>query len=508
MNEFIGKLEKVIEQSKAMVSKYMKSAVIQNEAVNIVEGFFYSNVISNFKRNLTKENAKEFGLLKNDLEKIRKDFKDIFNVCANTLKAGSNKGKVNSEFYRAFREKTKSIDKNCYKMLSELEKAIDITSCEKRINNFKKGIVKIGKTDGSYHDCFCTLILEAILGSGKEFPSSKKLSKIIKDVISKTLPESAEELLNELKKTNSKMLRERRGHQTGFESRLMRKWQKPVDLLEMFFVIALESGEEFNNEHRKEAATSQDFLFEALTRMHARGCQIFFEIMTLLKSGLADGAFARWRSLHELGVISFFLCKHGKSLAERYLAHTIIENYKEAVEYQKHCKRLGYKPLTKNQFQKLERDRDAVCAKYGDDFCYDYGWVPSDILADRTFKGIEESIKMDMWRPFYKMACINVHAGSKSLRFRLGLIQDNSLQEVLLAGPSNYGLADPAQNSAISLHQITTCLLTTKPTIERLITITAMQMLVREIGEAFCEVQFQIRKEEKILKAGKEKKAS
>ena len=508
MSEFLDKLEKLIEQSKDIVSKYTKSVLVQNEAVRIVEGFFYSNVISNFELNLTEENAKELGLSKNDLEKIKKDFKDIFDTCRNINKTGSDKGKINSEFYQAFREKTKTINENCYKLLLELEKAIDITSCKKRINNFKKDIAKIGKTTGNMDDWFRTLILEAIINSGKEIPDSKKLSKMIKKVIAETLPKSAEILLNELKKTKSKMLKERRNYQEGFESRLMWRWQKPLDLLEMFFVMALESGEEFNNKHREEAVRNQDFLFEALTRIHARGCQIFFEIIALLKSGLADGAFARWRSLHELAVISFFLRKHGKNVAERYLAHTIIENYKEAIEYQKYCKRLGYKPLTRIQFQELERSRDAVCAKYGRDFCKNYGWVPSNILPKRDFKEIEKSIKMDMWRPFYKMACINVHAGSKSLRFRLGLIQGDSLQEVLLAGPSNYGLADPAQNSAISLYQITTCLLSTKPTMERLTIIKAMQKLVREIGDAFCKIQFQIEKEERIKKVGKEKKTS
>jgi hypothetical protein len=231
------------------------------------------------------------------------------------------------------------------------------------------------------------------------------------------------------------MLMERRGYQRAFEDRLERRWRKPLDLLEMFYVVALESGEAFNSKHRKEASLNKDLIFEALTRIHARGCQIFFEIMTLLKSGLADGAIARWRSLHELAVISLFLNEHGSAVAERYLAHIAIENYKEMVVYQKHCKKLGYEPLTRKVIQRLKRVKNISCAKYGQDFYSDYGWVPDRILSDRNFKEIEKSIKMDRWRPFYKMACINVHAFAKSLKFRLGLIQDNSRQEILLAGP-------------------------------------------------------------------------
>jgi hypothetical protein len=508
MNEFMDKLEHIIRQSEDMVSRYAKSAVIQNEAVSLVEGFFYANVIANFRRNLTEGNAREYGLSKEDLRKIKKELKDVYDTCKKIIKTASNKGKVNSEYYEGFRNKVKAINEDCYKYLLGLEKTIDVASCGKRLNDFKNNVVKLGRTDGDDTIWLSTLIVEAILRSGKEIPDPKKLSRMIKDVLLKTLPESAEALLDDLKKSSSRMLTERRGYQRAFEDRLTRKWRRPLDFLETFYVVALESGETFNSKHREETALNKDFLFEALTRIHARGCQVFFEIMTLLKSGLADGAIARWRSLHELAVISLFLNEHGSAVAERYLAHVTIENYKEMIEYQKHCRKLGYEPLARKEVQRIKRGRDAVCAKYGQDFCDDYGWIPKSILKARNFKEIAESIKMDRWRPFYKMACINVHAFAKSLKFRLGLIQANSRQEILLAGPSNYGLADPAQNAAISLHQITTSLLMTKPTMDRLIAISTMQKLVEEIGDAFCEVQFQIEKEEKSKERRRRKRRS
>ena len=156
--------------------------------------------------------------------------------------------------------------------------------------------------------------------------------------------------------------------------------------------------------------------------------------------------------------------------------------------------------------RRLKRRVEAVCAKYGEDFRQEYGWVPKSILKDRNFKEIERSIRMDRWRPFYKMACLNVHAFAKGLTHRLGLLRSRSRQEVLLAGPSNFGLADPAQNAAISLHQITTGLLTTRPTIERLVAISTMQRLVEQVGTAFCGVQLQIEREEKRKERRRERK--
>ena len=117
---------------------------------------------------------------------------------------------------------------------------------------------------------------------------------MIKDVMLKTLPDTSEALLSDLKKSSPRMLMERRGQQSAFEDRLAWRWGKAFDLMELFYLVALESGEAFNSKQREEAVQNKDYLFEALTRIHARGCQIFYEIMTLLKSGLPDGAIARW----------------------------------------------------------------------------------------------------------------------------------------------------------------------------------------------------------------------
>jgi hypothetical protein len=110
-----------------------------------------------------------------------------------------------------------------------------------------------------------------------------------------------------------------------------------------------------------------------------------------------------------------------------------------------------------------------------------------------TFACIEKAADLEHMRPFYKMASNSTHASPKGVGYRLGLMPDSPL---LLAGPSDYGLADPGQNSAISLMQLTVCLLTTNPTIDGLMTLTAMQRLVDEIREAFCKIQFEIEKEQ------------
>lgn len=345
-------------------------------------------------------------------------------------------------------------------------------------------------------DWVLQLVLKLLKDSGKEIPASK-LPKVLREVISKTITESADVLLKELKSKSSKMLDERRRYEKGFEKRLFQRWKKPFDLLEMFLEIALEAGAEFNEEYREEASKTSDFRFDVLTRLHARGCLIGFEILSLLKHGFADGAYARWRTLHEIACISFFILEHNQDIAKRFLQYEIVESYRQALAYQKHCLELGYEPLTKKELTEIKRAYDNICKIYGKDFRqYPYGWIPKSILRKRNFAEIEKYVKLDRLRPYYNMACYNVHSGPKGILFKLGLIQDRSKGELLLAGPSNFGLADPGQSSAISLSQITTCLLSTKPTMDRLIMIRVMQNLLAEICETFCEVQSQIRKEE------------
>jgi hypothetical protein len=101
-------------------------------------------------------------------------------------------------------------------------------------------------------------------------------------------------------------------------------------------------------------------------------------------------------------------------------------------------------------------------------------------------------------RPFYKMASHNVHANPKGVFFKLGLYAAG--EEVLLAGPSDMGLADPADGTAISLGQITITLLMTRPNIDRLVISETLMTLGREIGETFLKIQLALEKSDQEMR--------
>lgn len=272
-----------------------------------------------------------------------------------------------------------------------------------------------------------------------------------------------------------------------FEERLRTHWQKPLELLDLFVWLALEAGDEFNRAFYEDAARSNDAMFKALTLLHARACQVASAILVLLRSGHADDAHARWRALHEISVVSLFISEEGQEVAERYLLHQGIQRYKLAVKLQEHAKAIGVEPLSQEEFGELKTERDILVERFGKPFGEVYGWAASALGKDRPNIGdIEKSVDLEQWRPYYSMASHNVHANAHGAYFRLGLATPQ-INEVLLAGPSNLGLADPGHSTAISLCQVTTVLLTIEPNFDSIVIPKILQRLEEEIGEAFIQ---------------------
>ena len=331
-------------------------------------------------------------------------------------------------------------------------------------------------------------IEESLASVDLERDPNKDLESLIDDIVPGLVDDMASLILASVKKDASSGLKELRRDREGFEKRLSRRWKYPLDLLDLSVALNIEAGTEFNRKFRNEAAGSGDAVFEALTRLHARGCQVSGEVLALLRAGFADGAEARWRSLHEMAVVASLIQEHGQELAERYLLHETIQQYKLASEYQKYYDRIGDVPPSKEDFDQLKEQRDELIARFGRVFNDDYGWASSVIRSGRpTMRAIEQHVQLDHMRPYYRMASDNVHANSHGAYFRLGL-HSSQQEEVLLAGPSNLGLADPGHSTAISLLQLTTTLLATEADIDWVVAMRVLGELTDEVGEAFLKV--------------------
>jgi hypothetical protein len=100
---------------------------------------------------------------------------------------------------------------------------------------------------------------------------------------------------------------------------------------------------------------------------------------------------------------------------------------------------------------------------------------------------------MQHMRSYYKLASNNVHANPKGVFYRLGLSRFD--EEILLAGPSNTGLADPANGTLSSICQITTSFLLHDTNLDRIVASQALLRLSHDIQRLFVEVQLEIEKQ-------------
>ena len=233
---------------------------------------------------------------------------------------------------------------------------------------------------------------------------------------------------------------------------------------------------------------------EVITRSHVRSCLITEEIVCLLTAGFADGAMARWRTMHEIAVTASFIAANGEDLAERYILHQVVESKRGADEHEKHRKRLGTRPLRESERKKLDASFAALIARFGPKFVTPYGWAAHHLGVPRpTLAQIEQAAGIDHLRPYYRLASHPVHANPKGVFSLLGLRHS----PIILAGPSNAGLCDPGQCAAISLAQVTATLANLAPTVDNIVGLRMILQLVDEIAEAFGEARRVLEKDAK-----------
>ncbi len=328
--------------------------------------------------------------------------------------------------------------------------------------------------------------------------ADKRLPSLIQSVSD----DLARKILSDLTRRWPAYSRQQNRDLAGFRKRLYDRWKIPLEKLGMLVTMSGELGDSVNREIRQlPDASSRKHLIDVLARSHARACQIAEEIITLLEAGFSDGAMARWRTMHEIAVVASFIAANGEDAAQRYVAHQAVESKKASSDYQRCQPRLRYDLLPEKEIRAVEKAYNAVIGKYGSDFGKgDYGWAGHHLrMAKPTFKDIEAAVNIDHFRAHYRIASHNVHANPKGVFFKLGMLGES---RVLLAGPSNAGLADPGHGAALSLSRVTAALveLQQPPTLDNNVTLLMMVHLGDEIGEAFGAAHERLEADETALR--------
>ena len=339
---------------------------------------------------------------------------------------------------------------------------------------------------GKLHDLLIeTLVADAILRGETDLDRDALVERVTE--IAPDFAETAATILvDSIKKDARFRMTGYRRARRGFERQLYKHWAKPLHLLELTVEIAQEVALGVGDTVAAGEVQVDEQTFKALWANHARGCQMSRAIVALLRSGFADDAHARWRSLHELATVSSFISKHGDGVAEKYLLHDVVQRRKLAWAYKDHEVRAKLDPLTQTELDDIEDKYRLLIARFGKEFVEDYGWAASALGIKRpTLLHIEEDVGLDHLRPYYQMANHNVHGNSHAAFFKLGGFGPD--RRIHLAGPSNMGLADPGHGVALSLLHITGALVQAVSTLDSLTEWMVLDFLQHETGEAFLQ---------------------
>jgi len=176
----------------------------------------------------------------------------------------------------------------------------------------------------------------------------------------------------------------------GFRDRLEERWGEGLNLLRMLLTTVRELGQEtvkrFSRSKSKKYA-SRRFV---LVHLHARACQVAEEVIALLENGFADGAMARWRTLHELGIVAALIEDADEELAVRYMHHSAVDLKKQVDDYDRTLIPLGYAPITQRERKRIEKDYAHAIQRYGKPFGTDYGWAAARLNEPRpTFQHLQ-----------------------------------------------------------------------------------------------------------------------
>lgn len=264
----------------------------------------------------------------------------------------------------------------------------------------------------------------------------EELVELIKN-LSTNASEEDEEINDLLFLFGYKMREDLRLSRIGFENRLAQHYGLEFYYLELIEILSREIGTLFSKSSTTKSANS---LTEFLLHQHIRACSIYSEIIHLIKGGFGTGALTRFRSLHELAVISEFVVKHGEEAAECYFDYLPVMQMKDLL-YQE---RLMEESLD-NEVDKKELSRQLaeLHLKRGAEFANprdlnDYIWAKKflELGKKASFNQIRKSINRNKGLKPYKIASNNIHSAPKSIISSLG-----TYDGTFGSGASNIGIS-------------------------------------------------------------------
>jgi hypothetical protein len=285
-------------------------------------------------------------------------------------------------------------------------------------------------------------------GSEKEFDNliDEKLPELLTNITSGLMEVTYKYCLD--KKSDLKK------REKEINSKIKKNYGIGIQLFEGFLELNSKISSMTYDKYYKIFDNDQDHIkLDTLVANHVRACQVANEIKTMVTNGFADGAHARWRTLHEISVIFLYLYNSDYETIEMYNAYEVIETYKKAIEYNECCDELGLEPIEDSEIGEIKQQRDLLISKYGKEFTENYGWTMKDLpKGKRNFRELEKLVNLNYLRAIYIWSNESIHGGVSGIKTKLSLRENE--QHYFLTGPNDCGFIDPIYFTSISLSEM------------------------------------------------------
>ena len=318
-------------------------------------------------------------------------------------------------------------------------------------------------------------------------PTAKQMERVAEQ----TTKNAGRAFYGTLIETAPDMLIDQRKQRDSFERRNHQRWRKAFDLVETIWVSCEELGRDFNKCYRPTAVAEQDYVFEAMTHLHAKAMLVAAEIICLLNGGFADGALTRWRTLYETNVIGCLLRQEGQATALRYLAHSRVQAWKEAQDVNDDS----------SVRQRLKAQAEYAIKNFGPELERRNGWACA-ITGQKypTFERLAELAGQTDGKSLYRHASLHIHSNHRALDELLGMCE--AQEDALLVGPSNSGMVGPLTLAAISMVESTSLFLLTRPNLDRLAFVHALHRMANRMNKLASGI------EQRTFEAAQKRKAT
>ncbi len=139
-----------------------------------------------------------------------------------------------------------------------------------------------------------------------------------------------------------------------------RKWKNSLAILSNFIQLNFEIISSYREKNESTAEKEDNCQFLALIQLHSRAILVTKEILVLLENGFPDGAFARWRTLHEIAVCTLVIA-YSKDSGKRFLLDEHIKNNKGSKCYNRYHSKLNHSPISAELMEiNEEREMEAL----------------------------------------------------------------------------------------------------------------------------------------------------